>query len=115
MVDASIVAPYEDTVLTLVNQTAEFVDHLSPAPTDAPWTADNSLFAFWFGVNDIGNSYWLANETDVITAIFDSYFAQVQRVYDAGGRNFLFLNCPREFHTFLIPPINSQTTKITSL
>ncbi|TGO28092.1 hypothetical protein BPAE_0032g00350 [Botrytis paeoniae] len=94
VVDASIVAPYEDTVLTLVNQTAEFVDNLSPAPTDAPWTADNSLFAFWFGVNDIGNSYWLANETDVITAIFDSYFAQVQRVYDAGGRNFLFLNCP---------------------
>ncbi|TGO36055.1 hypothetical protein BHYA_0137g00360 [Botrytis hyacinthi] len=94
VVDASIVAPYEDTVLTLINQTAEFVHHLSPAPTDAPWTADNSLFAFWFGVNDIGNSYWLANETDVITAIFDSYFAQVQRVYDAGGRNFLFLNCP---------------------
>ncbi|KAF7934726.1 uncharacterized protein EAE98_002771 [Botrytis deweyae] len=94
VVDASIVAPYEDTVLTLVNQTAEFVDHLSPAPTDIPWTADNSLFAFWFGVNDLGNSYWLANETDVITAIFDSYFAQVQRVYDAGGRSFLFLNCP---------------------
>ncbi|KAM0135597.1 hypothetical protein ACHAO1_004951 [Botrytis cinerea] len=94
VVDASIVAPYEDTVLTLVDQTAEFVDNLSPAPTDVPWTADNSLFAFWLGVNDIGNSYWLANETDVITAIFDSYFTQVQRVYDAGGRNFLFLNCP---------------------
>ncbi|TEY68313.1 hypothetical protein BOTCAL_0120g00100 [Botryotinia calthae] len=94
VVDASIVAPYEDTVLTLVDQTAEFVDNLSPAPTDVPWTADNSLFAFWLGVNDIGNSYWLANETDVVTAIFDSYFTQVQRVYDAGGRNFLFLNCP---------------------
>ncbi|KAF7926663.1 uncharacterized protein EAE97_010172 [Botrytis byssoidea] len=94
VVDANIVAPYENTVLTLVNQTAEFVDHLSPAPTDAPWTADNSLFAFWFGVNDIGNSYWLANKTNAITAIFDSYFAQVQQVYDAGGRNFLFLNCP---------------------
>ncbi|KAF7942514.1 hypothetical protein EAE99_000564 [Botrytis elliptica] len=86
VVDASIVAPYEDTVLTLVNQTAEFVDHLSPAPTDAPWTADNSL-------NEKSMNF-VMDETDVITAIFDSYFAQVQRVYDAGGRSFLFLNCP---------------------
>ena len=113
VVDASIVAPYEDTVLTLVDQTAEFVDNLSPAPTDVPWTADNSLFAFWLGVNDIGNSYWLANETDVITAIFDSYFTQVQRVYDAGGRNFLFLNCPRELHPST--PYKSHTRKITPL
>ncbi|KAB8298706.1 hypothetical protein EYC80_000881 [Monilinia laxa] len=94
VVDASIVAPYEDTVLTLVNQTAEFVENLSPAPSYAEWTADNSLFALWFGVNDIGNSYWLSNETDIISAIFDSYFAQAQLLYNAGGRNFLFLTCP---------------------
>lgn len=43
VVDASIAAPYEDTVLTLVNQTAEFVDNLSPALSTAAWTADNSL------------------------------------------------------------------------
>ncbi|KAJ8058985.1 hypothetical protein OCU04_011967 [Sclerotinia nivalis] len=94
VVDASIVTPYESTVLTLINQTAEFIDNLSPAPTDVAWTADNSLFALWFGVNDIGNSYWLSNETDVISAIFDKYFAQAQLLYNAGGRNFLFLNCP---------------------
>ncbi|APA08891.1 hypothetical protein SS1G_02708 [Sclerotinia sclerotiorum 1980 UF-70] len=94
VVDASIVTPYEPTVLTFVNQTAEFIDNLSPAPTDVTWTADNSLFALWFGVNDIGNSYWLSNETDVISAIFDSYFAHAKILYDAGARNFLFLNCP---------------------
>lgn len=83
-------------MLTLVDQTTEFVDNLSPAPSDAPWTADNSLFALWFGVNDIGNSYWLSNETEVINAIFDSYFAQAQLLYKAGARNFLFLTCPRK-------------------
>ncbi|KAI9642487.1 hypothetical protein NHQ30_009292 [Ciborinia camelliae] len=93
VINVSIVAPYEDTVLTLVNQTAEFIDNLSPPPSDAKWTADNSLFAIWFGVNDIGYSYWLSNETEVISAIFDSDFAQVQLLYDAGGRNFLFLTC----------------------
>ncbi|QSZ32424.1 hypothetical protein DSL72_001998 [Monilinia vaccinii-corymbosi] len=92
--DASIVAPYEGTVLTLVNQTAEFVENLSPAPSDAQWTADNSHFALWFGVNYIGDSHWLSNEIYVISAIFDSYFAQVKLVYNAGWRNFLFLTCP---------------------
>lgn len=93
-------------MLTLVDQTAEFVDNLSPAPSDAPWTADNSLFALWFGVNDIGNSYWLSNETEVINAIFDSYFAQAQLLYKAGARSFLFVTCPRKINS---PRFNTNT------
>lgn len=99
VVDASLVTPYESTVLTLVDQTAEFINNLSPAPSDEPWTSDNSLFALWFGVNDIGNTYYESNSTTLTGLILDSYFAQAQKLYDAGGRYFVFLTAPRKLHS----------------
>ncbi|TGO65555.1 hypothetical protein BELL_1007g00010 [Botrytis elliptica] len=68
VVDASIVAPYEDTVLTLVNQTAEFVDHLSPAPTDAPWTADNSLSFLFLNCPPVDKSPMMLAYGDSVTS-----------------------------------------------
>ncbi|RAL62160.1 hypothetical protein DID88_002644 [Monilinia fructigena] len=76
VVDASIVAPYEDTVLTLVDQRLNslkiFRQHL--AMPNGLQITPSSLFG--------------------LVAIFDSYFAQAQLLYNAGGRNFLFLTCP---------------------
>ncbi|KAK1671571.1 hypothetical protein BDP55DRAFT_617426 [Colletotrichum godetiae] len=58
------------------------------------WGADSSLFGFFIGINDIGKSYTNGNSTDLHPLIFDRYAELVEEVYEAGARNFLFLNVP---------------------
>lgn len=96
-VDASLVAPYESTVLSLVDQTSEFSNNVASKPSYAPWTSENSLFAIWLGVNDVGNSYGSSGQAALQTKILNQYIAQAQIMYNAGGRNFAFLT---------VPPIN---------
>lgn len=62
-------------------------------PADAPWTASDSLFAFFIGINDVGNSWWLNNST-LYDAIFARYEGLVEKVYATGARNFLLLGVP---------------------
>ncbi|APA09198.1 hypothetical protein sscle_04g039680 [Sclerotinia sclerotiorum 1980 UF-70] len=88
--NASLVAPYAPTVLSLIDQVDQFVQYIP----SGPWSASNTLFGIFMGVNDVGNAYYLSNYTTVLGQIMDSYFAEVQRLYDAGGRNFLFLTVP---------------------
>lgn len=94
--DATLVAPYTTTVLSFVDQVTEFTNNIASKPSYAPWTAANTLIGVWIGVNDVGNSYWLSNETDVLNAIMDRYFQQLQIIYDAGARNFALLSVPRK-------------------
>ncbi|KAI0167653.1 hypothetical protein BJ166DRAFT_520377 [Pestalotiopsis sp. NC0098] len=93
-VDASLVAPYADTVLSFVDQVGEFSQSLASKPDWAPWTSDNALVGVWIGVNDIGNSFWLSNVTDVLDAVTTRYFELLQVTYDAGVRNFVLLTAP---------------------
>ena len=46
-VNASLVAPYESTVLSLIDQVAQFSRGLANKPAAAPWTSSNSLFGIW--------------------------------------------------------------------
>lgn len=107
--DASLVTPFEPTVLSFVDQVAEFSQSIlaSPSPVNSTstststtttpwWTSENTLFGVWMGVNDVGNSYYQSNVTDILDATMVKYFEQLQIVYDAGGRNFVLLSVPRE-------------------
>lgn len=94
--NASLVTPYQPTVLSFVDQVAEFSGSIASKPSYAPWTAQNSLFGIWIGVNDVGNSWSLANYTQLVGGIMDSYFGQLQIMYNAGARNFVLLSVPRE-------------------
>ncbi|KAG8895650.1 hypothetical protein FRC00_007167 [Tulasnella sp. 408] len=76
-IDATIVEPYTSTVLSMTDQMNQFLANLSPPPSYAPWTSTDSIFSFFIGINDM-----------------DAYFALVQKAYDAGARNFLFVNVP---------------------
>jgi phospholipase/lecithinase/hemolysin len=74
-----------------------FLPHYSKVTNpNSPWDSSTTLFAFWFGINDVNNSY-LNNDTSVNDKIFAEYLTLVEQVYAAGARNFLFLN---------VPPIN---------
>lgn len=57
-INASLVAPYEPTVLSLVDQVNEFLGTVASKPASTPWTSSNALFSFWIGINDIGNSWY---------------------------------------------------------
>lgn len=95
-VDADLVAPYADTVLSMIDQVQEFSDSIASKPDYAPWTADNTLVAVWMGVNDVGNSFWNTDEATLLGQVVDEYFEQLQILYNAGLRQFVLLSVPRE-------------------
>ncbi|CAE7178865.1 Lipase GDSL domain containing protein [Pyrenophora teres f. teres] len=93
-VDATLVTPYAPTVLSLKDQIqSQFLPTYGSHPASAPWTSDSALFAFFIGINDVGNSWWLGNAT-LYDAIFAVYAKQLDDLYETGARNFLFLSVP---------------------
>ncbi|KAI9750501.1 MAG: hypothetical protein M4579_006451 [Chaenotheca gracillima] len=96
-VDSDLVAQYLPTVLDLRQQVnEEFLPYYAAKDktVDIPWKSDNSLFSFFFGINDVGNSYSTGINKTLNDAIFAEYAKQVDVTYQAGARNFLFLNVP---------------------
>lgn len=93
-VDASLVAPYAPTVLSLKDQVQSlFLPTYGSHPASAKWKSESALFAFFIGINDVGNSWWLGNAT-LYDAIFAVYAKQLDDLYAVGARNFLFLSTP---------------------
>ncbi|EPS43688.1 hypothetical protein H072_2301 [Dactylellina haptotyla CBS 200.50] len=99
-IDSALVTPWRDDVLSLKQQVQDlFLPYLSTPPDRSAhspfprWKSDTSLFLTWIGINDIGNSWWYQNTTfhDVL---MDEYFLNMGSLYDAGARNFVFINVP---------------------
>ncbi len=66
----------------------KFADH---------WNSNNTLFAFYMGANDVidvqfvnNTKSWSQNLDDILNV----YFSITEKIYDIGGRHFLFLNVP---------------------
>ncbi|KAG8942838.1 hypothetical protein FRC04_003469 [Tulasnella sp. 424] len=95
-IDANIVAPYTSTVLSMTDQMNEFLDNVASHPSYAPWTSANSIFSFFIGINDVSGTWYQdwGNWTAFTPTLMDAYFALVQKAYNAGARNFLFINVP---------------------
>ena len=83
---------------TPMNQQVQqfFLPNYSPNNTvKVKWASNNTLFASFFGINDINKTYKLsANSTRIHSTIITSYTQLVEQLYQAGARNFLFLNVP---------------------
>jgi hypothetical protein len=58
------------------------------------WRANDSLFAFFIGINDVGNAWYRDNSTAIYDSIFSVYASLIRDVYGSGARNFLVLNVP---------------------
>ncbi|KAL4957540.1 hypothetical protein BDW69DRAFT_180465 [Aspergillus filifer] len=93
-VNASLVAPYTPEVYSLIDQVTEFTQYLAPKPEYAPWTANNTLFAVWEGVNDVAGAWWQTNPDALQIEILDQLFEQIEIVYSGGARNFALLTVP---------------------
>ncbi|KAM7192395.1 hypothetical protein V8F20_008855 [Naviculisporaceae sp. PSN 640] len=92
--NASLVTPYAPTVLSFIDQVSQFTNSIASKPSYAPWNSENTLFGVWIGVNDVGNSWWLEDYDQLVDKIMDSYFGQLQILYQAGARKFLILSVP---------------------
>lgn len=98
-VDGDLVTPYKPEVLSLKQQVQdEFVPGYvkGKAPGAPKWQANDSIFAFWIGINDVGNSYWNGpNATaELNKKIFTVYGDLVETLHASGARNFVFVNVP---------------------
>lgn len=62
-------------------------DSTGPSKRGIPWTAENSLFITWVGLNDLAISPY---PEEPIRELFNAQ----RKLYTAGARNFLFINVP---------------------
>ncbi|KAF9037785.1 hypothetical protein BDZ89DRAFT_1157227 [Hymenopellis radicata] len=91
-IDANLVAPYTPSVLSLTDQVNDFLQSGGLIPS---WSSNNTLFSFWIGINDLGNSYYLGGDRGVFSdTLLDAYFALIAKLVATGARNFLFINVP---------------------
>ena len=70
--------------------------YAAPAPATAnrtAWEPDTTLFALWFGINDVVNSV-MKRRAMQLESVLAVYAASIERLYGAGARNFLILNVP---------------------
>ncbi|KAJ7346254.1 fungal cellulose binding domain-containing protein [Mycena albidolilacea] len=100
VIDPTLVSPI---TLSLPDGVDEFLVGAGKKPATAPWTSENALFSVWIGINDIGNTFYLGGDRAAFSdTLLDAYFVQVQRLVEAGGRNFLFINVPPTYRAPLI-------------
>jgi len=93
-IDANLVPPYTSTVLSLTDQVNQFLTWNSGTGA-GKWASANALFSIWIGVNDIGNSYYKSGDRAAFSdTLLSAEFALIQKLYNVGARNFLFLNVP---------------------
>lgn len=71
----------------------QFIPIYGARPDTAPWIAENTLFAIFIGINDVGNTFW-NKDTALYDEIFTVYRNLIDQIHECGGRNFLLLNVP---------------------
>jgi phospholipase/lecithinase/hemolysin len=100
-VDSALVKPYKPEVLSVKQQVLDLFlpGYTGAEPTAASppkWKSGDTLFAVWIGINDVGNSFWDGEEASaaLYEKIFTVYADLLGKLYEAGARNFLFINVP---------------------
>ncbi|KAJ7758284.1 GDSL lipase/esterase [Mycena metata] len=95
-IDSALVTPFEPTVLSVVDQVAQFKTFLASKPPGAEWNSSNALFAVWIGINDCGNAFSFTNTTQPAfnKILMNRLASQIEELYSFGARSFLFLTVP---------------------
>ncbi|KAH8649670.1 hypothetical protein BGZ60DRAFT_422074 [Tricladium varicosporioides] len=96
-VDSAIVAPFVSSATPMTDQVSQFLSPIGPStkPATAPWTAENSLFSVFFGINDIQWSYnGTGPRPDVYEKVAKAMEGQVGKLWNVGARRFLIMGVP---------------------
>jgi len=100
----------------LTDQVNEYLGSVASKPETTPWNSGDSIFSFFIGINDIGNSFYQSgNRTAFANVLLDAYFALVEKVYATGARSFLFVDVPpvNRSPLMLAQPASSQALEKT--
>ncbi|KAH7418863.1 hypothetical protein BKA64DRAFT_763689 [Cadophora sp. MPI-SDFR-AT-0126] len=95
-INSALVAPYLPTVSSVAQQIENkwFPAYAAQDPV-ATWSPSDTLFAIFDGINDVGNSWACSTDKfNINNAVFAVYRGLVEELYQAGARNFAFLNVP---------------------
>jgi hypothetical protein len=71
-INATLVKPFEPSVLSLTDQVNEYLSGAGTKPTVTPWTSSDALFSVWIGINDIGNSFYLSGDREQYVSFFSA-------------------------------------------
>ncbi|KAI0721078.1 hypothetical protein C8T65DRAFT_632157 [Cerioporus squamosus] len=66
-----------------------FLPRVGEKPSWAPWSAEDSLFVTWIGINDCGRL-----DVSSVPSAVEELFVEQECLYNAGARNFLFIDVP---------------------
>ena len=72
----------------------QFVPNFGNEQKYRSWSANNSIFMAFFGINDIILFKSKPNASEYIPAVVQSYENSTETLYENGARNFLFINVP---------------------
>lgn len=98
-VDNKLTKGVNHIIPDFVSQSQSFLQNLAmtPHPSWAQWSGNNSLFVTWFGRNDV---YWQIIQGDPVSPRLDNviraYFDILTGLYASGARKFLVLGIPRK-------------------
>jgi hypothetical protein len=92
----SIVATADPAIDTFEEQVTLRYEpkYSTPGGTDVPWTADTGYFTIFFGINDLGLSYFKADMSTEIPALIEKYTSLMDNLYSTGARKFLIVGVP---------------------
>jgi phospholipase/lecithinase/hemolysin len=93
-VDSNVVEPFASWVLSFKQQLRQLSQYYPLDSRSVGWTPDDSLFAIWLGINDVGISYSRSDYSSVEPQIILAYNTTLNQLYSLGARNFLILNVP---------------------
>ncbi|EKM55348.1 carbohydrate esterase family 16 protein [Phanerochaete carnosa HHB-10118-sp] len=71
-----------------------YSNSIATKPGWAPWTAEDTLFVSWIGINDCGKFYGHFDNAVASDAYQERLFQSLHEVYGTGARNFLFIDVP---------------------
>lgn len=75
------------------------------------WDSDNSLFAVWFGVNDVRIGYDHSDLDDLFKRDIAILFEDLEKLYKTGARQFAVLNLPPLSRTPIVKALSSAGQK----
>jgi hypothetical protein len=89
--DSNLVSPWNTSIPSLIDQVKLFSKSIAAKSLSAPWDSCNTLGGIWMGINDLGGSYARGDLDTLLLRIMNSYFGQLQTLYNAGSLSLVSL------------------------
>ncbi|KAF6832641.1 hypothetical protein CPLU01_06037, partial [Colletotrichum plurivorum] len=112
--DITLIPTYREGIATFVDQVDNFYGAYVRGKT--PWVSwKDVLVGVWIANNDVGESYARNDTLSLYPKVSARYFEQVQRLYDAGARNFVLLTCaPQQLTPLMLEKGSESNAKLAA-